>query len=457
VNEKAQVTFPDETEISCVILGEDELGNYKCSALENNGKYKQGDIFYCNEDTHEIVKTAKLTKLSGLKNLLSNEIKKYQWGFDNHKSPWKYNKITGMIEKDPEAVKKLAKLLKTALAEPWEYYYLKNKQLVDADGNIAFEAVGFDDIESAEEFLEQQDIRGSVAGYWDINAPVRDSSKKGWIPEDFSDDEMDEYGLDDLRGIKSLSKLLKTSLQSGDEYWDNEDYGQTPRKEVRYAVEADFYVYATSDEEAFQQADAVKEVLEDKELPEVLKISDFEIKNIYKIPTGTMNFDNKPLQRQSMVKKALSYSEISQWIDNDEGLYNWWRGSRQGKTKFIQENKKELTDYINKTMHPQQYERDNMYRNSKLGGLKNILSHALDDRITTKFRNSFNAITHNLVKYDEDDNIQHLQEVADYLSDLLTVTKEQIDIHNSHGQNGESFDDDGGESKMWSAMQGGTD
>lgn len=434
MNEKAQVTFPDNTEISCVILGEDELGNYKCSALENNGKYKQGDIFYCNEDTHNIVKTAKLTKLSGLKNLLSNEIKKYQWGFDNHKSPWKYNKITGMIEKDPEAVKKLAKLLKTALDQDYYDPYEGGREALEGS-YMASNSCPWCGGEGTE--------LGQLGKY--INYKCRNCGMTFKAPDEFKPNDSE---------IKSLSKLIKSAIEDFEE--PEEEY-QMPAKEVRYAVEADFYVYATSDEEAFQQADAVKEVLEDKELPEVLKISDFEIKNIYKIPTGTMNFDNKPLQRQSMVKKALSYSEISQWIDNDEGLYNWWRGSRQGKTKFIQENKKELTDYINKTMHPQQYERDNMYRNSKLGGLKNLLSHALDDRITTKFRNSFNAITHNLVKYDEDDNVQHLQEVADYLSDLLMVTKEQIDIHNSHGQNGESFDDDGGESKMWSAMQGGTD
>ena len=44
--------------------------------------------------------------------------------------------------------------------------------------------------------------------------------------------------------------------------------------------------------------------------------------------------------------RALTNQDISQWIDNDESLYNWWRGSRMSKTKFIQENKQELKDCI---------------------------------------------------------------------------------------------------------------
>jgi len=386
LNEKAQVTFPDDTEISCVILGEDELGNYKCSALESNGKYKQGDIFYCNEDTHEIVKTAKLTKLSGLKNLLSNEIKKYQWGFDNHKSPWKYNKITGMIEKDPEAVKKLAKLLKTAMG-------IDHAPDVYDEG---FQPSTYVKVNNANEIVSFYD-----KNYPDFDLQFVDFNKVDVesFPEDMTLEEAREhvestdYQLHwrNSRGIKSLSKLLKTSLQSGDEYWDNEDYGQTPRKEVRYAVEADFYVYATSDEEAFQQADAVKEVLEDKELPEVLKISDFEIKNIYKIPTGTINFDNKPLQRQS-----------------------------------------------------------------KLSGLKFLLSHALDPKIETKFDNSLKAVKYHLFQYSGNDDVKELQTVADYLNDLLMVTKEQIANHHTD-ERPEFKGSHSSEQATFNAMQGGTD
>ena len=38
----------------------------------------------------------------------------------------------------------------------------------------------------------------------------------------------------------------------------------------------------------------------------------------------------------------LTVDDISQWIDNDEGLYNWHRSSRQPKRLFIRENRTEL-------------------------------------------------------------------------------------------------------------------
>lgn len=31
-----------------------------------------------------------------------------------------------------------------------------------------------------------------------------------------------------------------------------------------------------------------------------------------------------------------------QWIDNDEGLYNWWKSTRLSKAKFIKENRAEI-------------------------------------------------------------------------------------------------------------------
>lgn len=47
-----------------------------------------------------------------------------------------------------------------------------------------------------------------------------------------------------------------------------------------------------------------------------------------------------------MRKQTLNDAERSQWIDNDESLYNWWRSSRQSKSKFIRENREELTRLI---------------------------------------------------------------------------------------------------------------
>jgi hypothetical protein len=38
----------------------------------------------------------------------------------------------------------------------------------------------------------------------------------------------------------------------------------------------------------------------------------------------------------------LNDRDRAQWIDNDEGLYNWWRSSRLSKRNFIKENKAEI-------------------------------------------------------------------------------------------------------------------
>lgn len=38
----------------------------------------------------------------------------------------------------------------------------------------------------------------------------------------------------------------------------------------------------------------------------------------------------------------MSIRDIEQWIDNDEGLYLWWRGSRLRKREFIRENRVEI-------------------------------------------------------------------------------------------------------------------
>ncbi len=44
-----------------------------------------------------------------------------------------------------------------------------------------------------------------------------------------------------------------------------------------------------------------------------------------------------------MRTRRLNNTDRAQWIDNDEGLYCWWKSSKQSKTKFIQENR-ELID-----------------------------------------------------------------------------------------------------------------
>jgi hypothetical protein len=53
-----------------------------------------------------------------------------------------------------------------------------------------------------------------------------------------------------------------------------------------------------------------------------------------------------------MKNDRLTVTDIGQWIDNDEDLYNWWKRMRQAKSKFIQENRAELEDLIHRALNP---------------------------------------------------------------------------------------------------------
>ena len=41
-------------------------------------------------------------------------------------------------------------------------------------------------------------------------------------------------------------------------------------------------------------------------------------------------------------KSRHNDDERDQWIDNDEGLYDWWQGSGQSKRTFIREHRAEI-------------------------------------------------------------------------------------------------------------------
>ena len=42
----------------------------------------------------------------------------------------------------------------------------------------------------------------------------------------------------------------------------------------------------------------------------------------------------------------MNNTEREQWIDNDEGLYNWWKSSRMSKREFIKENRAQIDEAI---------------------------------------------------------------------------------------------------------------
>lgn len=43
----------------------------------------------------------------------------------------------------------------------------------------------------------------------------------------------------------------------------------------------------------------------------------------------------------------LTIAEIEQWVDNDEGLYRWWKSERGSKRDFIRRNRAEIEAAIN--------------------------------------------------------------------------------------------------------------
>lgn len=47
----------------------------------------------------------------------------------------------------------------------------------------------------------------------------------------------------------------------------------------------------------------------------------------------------------------MNDTERAEFIDNDEGLYDWWRGSGQSKARFIRENRAEITTAIDKVVN----------------------------------------------------------------------------------------------------------
>lgn len=48
---------------------------------------------------------------------------------------------------------------------------------------------------------------------------------------------------------------------------------------------------------------------------------------------------------------TLNNAERAMWIDNDEGLYLWWKRSRLSKATFIRENKTEIDALILSVMN----------------------------------------------------------------------------------------------------------
>lgn len=42
----------------------------------------------------------------------------------------------------------------------------------------------------------------------------------------------------------------------------------------------------------------------------------------------------------------MNDTERAEWVDNDEGLYRWWKSSRLPKREFIRQNRDEITKAV---------------------------------------------------------------------------------------------------------------
>jgi len=48
-----------------------------------------------------------------------------------------------------------------------------------------------------------------------------------------------------------------------------------------------------------------------------------------------------------MSRRTMNDGDREEWVNNDEGLYSWWRSSGKGITVFVRQNRAELTALIN--------------------------------------------------------------------------------------------------------------
>ena len=47
----------------------------------------------------------------------------------------------------------------------------------------------------------------------------------------------------------------------------------------------------------------------------------------------------------------MNNRERELWVSNDEGLYGWWRSSRQSMRAFLKENREEIDRLINAVLN----------------------------------------------------------------------------------------------------------
>ena len=51
-----------------------------------------------------------------------------------------------------------------------------------------------------------------------------------------------------------------------------------------------------------------------------------------------------------MQTRTLTLKDLALWVDNDEPLYRWWKGSRLSQREFVRRNRDELRAYVNRLL-----------------------------------------------------------------------------------------------------------
>lgn len=47
----------------------------------------------------------------------------------------------------------------------------------------------------------------------------------------------------------------------------------------------------------------------------------------------------------------LTREDIKEWVNNDEGLYRWWKSSRMSLNSFVKANREELERCISRVLN----------------------------------------------------------------------------------------------------------
>lgn len=51
-----------------------------------------------------------------------------------------------------------------------------------------------------------------------------------------------------------------------------------------------------------------------------------------------------------MSKSIRNDTERENWVNNDEGLYNWWKSTKKSMRDFVRENREELDKHIDRAL-----------------------------------------------------------------------------------------------------------